>query len=56
MGPGFLMCIAYLDPGNIAACLQAGTQGGYKLIWTLLWATAFGLFYQTMSARLGIVT
>lgn len=45
MGPGLLMSIAYLDPGNIAACLQSGTQGKYALIWTLLWATALGLFY-----------
>lgn len=45
MGPGLLMSIAYLDPGNIAACLQSGTQGRYRLIWTLLWATLLGLFY-----------
>lgn len=56
MGPGLLMSIAYLDPGNIAACLQSGTQGKYALIWTLLWATALGLFYQTMSSRIGVVT
>ena len=45
MGPGFLMSIAYLDPGNLVACLQAGTLGGYRLIWTLLYATCIGLFY-----------
>ena len=56
MGPGLLMSIAYLDPGNIAACLQSGTEGKYSLIWTLLWATALGLFYQTMAARIGVVT
>ena len=56
MGPGLMMSVAYLDPGNIAACLQAGTYGGYSLIWTLAVATVLGLFYQTMTSRLGIVT
>lgn len=56
MGPGLLMSIAYLDPGNIAACLQSGTQGKYDLIWTLLLATIIGLCYQTMAARVGVVT
>lgn len=55
-GPGFLMSIAYLDPGNIAGDLDAGVFGGYRLIWVLLWSTALGLWYQSMSARLGIVT
>ena len=45
IGPGFLMSIAYLDPGNIAGDLEAGVQGGYSLIWTLMWATVLGLFY-----------
>ena len=45
VGPGFLMSIAYLDPGNIAGDLEAGYTGGYSLIWTLLWATVLGLFY-----------
>ena len=56
IGPGFLMCIAYLDPGNIAGDLDAGQYGGYTLLWTLLWATILGLFYQTIAARIGIVT
>ena len=45
VGPGFLMSIAYLDPGNIAGNLDAGTKGGYRLFWTLIWATVLGLFY-----------
>ena len=56
IGPGFLMSIAYLDPGNIAGDLLAGVDGGYSLIWTLMWSTILGLFYQSLSARLGIVT
>ena len=56
IGPGFLLSIAYLDPGNIAGDLQAGVKGGYSLIWIILWSTLFGLFYQSLSARIGIVT
>ena len=56
VGPGFLMCSAYLDPGNIAGGLEAGIKGGYSLIWTLLWATIIGLFYQLIAARIGLVT
>ena len=50
------MSVAYLDPGNIAGNLEAGTKGGYSLTWTLMWATIIGLFYQTMAAKLGVVT
>lgn len=56
MGPGFLMSIAYLDPGNIAGDLQAGTDGKYSLIWTLMWATILGWYYQVLSAKIGVVT
>ena len=56
IGPGFLMSIAYLDPGNIAGDLQAGVVGGYRLIWTLMWSTLLGLYYQSLSARIGNVT
>lgn len=50
------MSIAYLDPGNIAGDLEAGIQGQYSLIWTLLWATILGLFYQAVAAKIGVVT
>ena len=56
IGPGLLMSIAYLDPGNIAGNLEAGVKGGYSLIWLLLLATALGLFYQSMASRIGVVT
>ena len=32
-GPGWLMSIAYLDPGNLESDLQAGAVAGYQLIW-----------------------
>ena len=55
-GPGFLMSIAYLDPGNIAGDLDAGVKGNYRLIWVLLWSTVLGLWFQSMAARIGVVT
>uniref|UniRef100_A0A4W6FX82 Solute carrier family 11 member 2 n=1 Tax=Lates calcarifer TaxID=8187 RepID=A0A4W6FX82_LATCA len=55
-GPGFLMSIAYLDPGNIESDLQSGAKAGFKLLWVLLLATIIGLLLQRLAARLGVVT
>ncbi|KAM6151945.1 natural resistance-associated macrophage protein 1 [Erethizon dorsatum] len=55
-GPGFLMSIAFLDPGNIESDLQAGAVAGFKLLWVLLWATVLGLLCQRLAVRLGMVT
>ncbi|XP_067945574.1 protein Malvolio-like isoform X1 [Watersipora subatra] len=55
-GPGFLMSIAYLDPGNIESDLQVGSVAAYKLLWILMTATALGLLMQRLAARLGVVT
>jgi NRAMP (natural resistance-associated macrophage protein)-like metal ion transporter len=55
-GPGFLMSIAYLDPGNLEADLQTGAVAGYSLLWLLLYAHIAGLLIQCLSARAGVVT
>lgn len=55
-GPGFLMSIAFLDPGNLEGDLQAGAIAGYSLLWLLMWATAMGLLVQLLSARVGVAT
>ncbi|KAF5747023.1 metal transporter Nramp2-like [Tripterygium wilfordii] len=55
-GPGFLMSIAFLDPGNLEGDLQAGAIAGYSLLWLLLWATVMGLLIQLLSARVGVAT
>ena len=55
-GPGFLMSIAYLDPGNVESDLQSGTVAEYRLLWVLMWATLLGLMMQRLAARLGTVT
>ena len=56
LGPGFLMCIGYVDPGNFESDLQAGCLFGYKLLWVLLWATVTGLYIQALSVRLALAT
>ncbi|KAL6599497.1 hypothetical protein ACP70R_045634 [Stipagrostis hirtigluma subsp. patula] len=55
-GPGFLMSIAFVDPGNLEGDLQAGATAGGTLLWVLLWATAMGLLVQLLAARLGVAT
>lgn len=55
-GPGFLMSIAYLDPGNIESDLQSGATAGYALLWLLMWATVMGFLIQKLAARLGVAT
>ena len=55
-GPGFLMSIAYIDPGNIESDLQQGAVARFKLLWVLLISTLIGLFMQVLAARLGTVT
>tara|TARA_B110001452_G_scaffold197469_1_gene167391 strand:+ start:1102 stop:1836 length:735 start_codon:yes stop_codon:yes gene_type:complete len=56
MGPGWLMSLAYLDPGNLESDLQQGAYTGMQLLWVLFWATVMGLVLQCLSARLGVVT
>ena len=55
-GPGFLMSIAYLDPGNIESDLQSGATAGYTLLWILMVSTILGLLLQRLAARLGVTT
>lgn len=55
-GPGWLMSLAYLDPGNLESDLQSGAFTGYSLLWVLLLCTIAGLILQILSARLAMVT
>ena len=54
IGPGLLISIAYLDPGNIAGDIEAGLQGKYSLLWILLLSTILGFFYQIYAINLGL--
>ena len=55
-GPAFVASVAYIDPGNFATNILAGTQFGYRLLWVLLWSNAMAMLIQYRSAKLGIVT
>ncbi|WP_158862407.1 Nramp family divalent metal transporter [Leifsonia sp. AG29] len=56
LGPAFVAAIAYVDPGNVAANLTAGSRYGYLLVWVIVAANAIAVFVQHQSAKLGIVT
>lgn len=56
LGPAFVAAIAYVDPGNVAANLQAGSRYGYLLVWVLVVAIAAAGVVQFLSAKLGLVT
>ncbi len=55
MGPAYLISVGYMDPGNWATDLAAGSQFGYTLLWVLLMSNIMALLLQSLSARLGIV-
>ena len=55
-GPAVIASIAYMDPGNFATNIQAGSQFGYALLWVVVLANAFAMLFQALSAKLGIVT
>ncbi|EYU32513.1 hypothetical protein ABFS82_03G096300 [Erythranthe guttata] len=56
VGPGFLVSLAYLDPGNLETDLQAGANHGYELLWVILIGLIFALIIQSLAANLGVST
>lgn len=56
LGPAFVASIAYMDPGNIATNIAAGSEFGYMLLWVILWASIIAQIVQYLSAKLGIAT
>jgi manganese transport protein len=55
LGPAFVAAIAYVDPGNVAANVSAGTQYGYLLLWVIVAANVMAGLVQYLSAKLGLV-
>jgi len=55
-GAGALIAVGYLDPGNWATDLAAGSRHGYGLLWVVLAASLIGVLLQSLSVRLGIAT
>lgn len=56
LGPGFLVTVGFIDPGNWATNIAAGSEFGYRLIWVVTLSTLMLIFLQHMSAHLGIIT
>src|ERR1700719_2213215 len=56
VGPAVVASIAYVDPGNFATNIQAGSKYGYALLWVVLAANMIAMLFQALSAKLGIVT
>jgi len=56
LGPAFVAAVAYVDPGNVAANITAGSRYGYLLVWVLVAADAAAVLVQYQSAKLGLVT
>ncbi len=54
-GPAYLVSVGYMDPGNWATDIAAGSKFGYALIWVLLMSNLMAILLQSLSARLGIV-
>lgn len=55
-GPGFLVAVGYMDPGNWGTDLAGGSQFGYALLWVILASNLMAIFLQVLCARLGLVT
>jgi manganese transport protein len=55
-GPAIVASVGYMDPGNFATNIQAGSTYGYQLLWVVLIANLLAMLFQSMSAKLGIVT
>jgi manganese transport protein len=55
-GPAVIASVAYIDPGNFATNIQAGARYGYSLLWVVLLANLVAMLFQSMSAKIGIVT
>jgi manganese transport protein len=55
-GPGFLVAVGYMDPGNWATDIAGGSSFAYQLIFVLMMSNLIAILVQALAARLGIVT
>ncbi|MET0517896.1 MAG: Nramp family divalent metal transporter [Burkholderiaceae bacterium] len=55
-GPGLLVAIGYMDPGNWATDIEAGSRFGYALLWVVALSSLCAMLLQLLAARLGLVT
>jgi manganese transport protein len=55
-GPGYLVAVGYMDPGNWATDIGGGSKFGYALLSVVLISNLMAMFLQALSAKLGVVT
>lgn len=55
-GPGYLVAVGYMDPGNWATDLAAGSHYGYKLLWVVGVSSLMAMLLQSLCCRLGIAS
>ena len=55
-GPGYLVAVGYMDPGNWATDIQGGSKFGYALLSVVVASSLMAMFLQALSAKLGIAT
>ena len=56
LGPAFVAAIAYIDPGNFATNITAGSRYGYLLVWVVVVSNLMAMLIQYLSAKAGIAT
>ena len=56
LGPGFLITVGFIDPGNWATNIEGGSRFGYDLLWVITLSTIMLIIIQHMAAKLGIAT
>src|SRR6266849_5697058 len=56
LGPAFIACVAYVDPGNFATNIQGGSAFGYNLLWVVVAANLVAMLLQSLAAKLGLAT
>ena len=56
LGPAFIACVAYIDPGNFATNVAGGSKFGFTLVWVIVASNLMAMLIQTLSAKLGIAT
>ncbi|NEY21579.1 divalent metal cation transporter [Bacillus ginsengihumi] len=56
LGPAFIAGVAYIDPGNFATNITAGSKYGYLLLWVVVLSNLMAVLIQSLSAKLGIAS
>jgi manganese transport protein len=56
LGPGFLISVGYMDPGNWATDIAGGSQFGYTLLFVIMVSNLMAILLQSLSLKLGVAT